>query len=80
MAAELAPGRVVVPVGIKSATVAHRRVLVAAVTAEEGLKVAAEITREPVVPEAVVAWVAAVTAVAVEAIAVAVVVDVAAVE
>jgi len=53
---------------------------VAAVTAEEDLKVAAEITREPVVPEAVVAWVAAVTAVAVEAIAVAVVVDVAAVE
>ncbi len=71
VAAELAPGPVVVPEGTKSATVAHRRVLVAVIAAE-ALVVAAQTMRVPAVPEAVGAWAGAVTAAAAAGIAVAV--------
>jgi hypothetical protein len=75
---EQEPVLVVVALRTKLVTVAHRRVLVA-VIAEEDLAGVAETTLEPAVPEEVVAWAAAVTAVAAEGIAVVAVAVVAAV-
>jgi len=66
---ELVPAEL--PLRTKSGTAARQRVLVA-VIGEEDLVAAAPTTREPAVPEAVVAWAVEVTAAAGGGIAVAV--------
>jgi hypothetical protein len=65
------PAQLAVAPKIKSVTAAHHRGLVPVIVAED-LAVAAEITRDPAAPEAVIVWGVAVTAVAAVGIVVAV--------